>query len=82
MPPQGNPTPGWYPDPSGGGGQRYWDGRNWTAIAPPGSPAGVPVAAKAGMSKGKKIAIGVGGGIVALAAIGSIGDSGDKSKPE
>jgi hypothetical protein len=34
------------------------------------------------MSRGKKIAIGVGGGIVALAAIGSIGDSGDKSKPE
>lgn len=21
---------GWYPDPSGAGGQRYWDGRTWT----------------------------------------------------
>jgi hypothetical protein len=34
------------------------------------------------MSKGKKIAIGVGGGIVALVAIGSIGDSDSKTKSE
>jgi Protein of unknown function (DUF2510) len=26
--------PGWYPDP-GSGGQRYWDGRQWTAYALP-----------------------------------------------
>jgi hypothetical protein len=28
---------GWYPDPSGSGGQRYFDGANWTdrqAVAP------------------------------------------------
>lgn len=24
------PLPGWYPDPSGGPGQRYWDGQKWT----------------------------------------------------
>jgi len=23
-------TPGWYPDPWGGGGHRYWDGQAWT----------------------------------------------------
>ncbi|HEV7720640.1 MAG TPA: DUF2510 domain-containing protein [Iamia sp.] len=23
-------TPGWYPDPWGGGGHRYWDGQRWT----------------------------------------------------
>ena len=27
--------PGWYPDPSGSCGRRYWDGNDWTAHAPP-----------------------------------------------
>ncbi|WP_205267455.1 DUF2510 domain-containing protein [Mycolicibacterium sphagni] len=30
--------PGWYPDPWGGPGQRYWDGRQWTAATVAGSP--------------------------------------------
>jgi hypothetical protein len=25
-----SPPPGWYPDPSGGPSQRYWDGTRWT----------------------------------------------------
>src|SRR4051794_28151147 len=24
------PRADWYPDPNGGGGQRYWDGTRWT----------------------------------------------------
>jgi hypothetical protein len=29
------PQPGWYPDPSGAPGQRYFDGHQWTISAPP-----------------------------------------------
>ena len=33
------PTPaGWYPDPDGSGGQRYWDGSAWTEHRPPATP--------------------------------------------
>ena len=32
-PPQG-PPPGWYEDPSGDGGWRYWNGAAWTSRAP------------------------------------------------
>ena len=34
-----NPSPGWYPDPAGGGGIRYWDGRGWTTHVQPGRHA-------------------------------------------
>ena len=39
------PLPGWYPEPSGGSGLRYWDGREWTAVAPappPPAPSATP----------------------------------------
>jgi hypothetical protein len=33
------PTPaGWYPDPDGSGGQRYWDGSGWTEHRSPATP--------------------------------------------
>ena len=35
------PAAGWYPDPSGGSGQRYFDGVNWGPSAPP--PASSPL---------------------------------------
>jgi hypothetical protein len=34
------PPPGWYPDPSGAPGRRYWDGRQF--VAAPGPPFGQP----------------------------------------
>ncbi|HVX22828.1 MAG TPA: DUF4328 domain-containing protein [Acidimicrobiales bacterium] len=42
-PPPGPPA-GWYPDPAGGGGSRWWDGSRWTEhLAGPPSPS-VPAA--------------------------------------
>jgi uncharacterized protein YxjI len=38
---QSPPPPGWYPDPSGGAGTRWWDGQAWTEhVQPP--PAAPP----------------------------------------
>lgn len=33
-----NPQPGWYPNPSGEPGQRYWDGTEWTIVNVPSPP--------------------------------------------
>lgn len=34
------PAPGWYPDPAGSGGERYWDGEGWSHVT---RPASIPV---------------------------------------
>jgi hypothetical protein len=40
---------GWYPDPAGSGGQRWWDGIGWTQhLAPPQQPAPSPAAVPSG----------------------------------
>ena len=31
-------APGWYPDPAGGPSQRWWDGSQWTNLAPTPTP--------------------------------------------
>jgi hypothetical protein len=31
----GAAPPGWYPDPAGNGGQRYWNGSAWSDPPPP-----------------------------------------------
>jgi hypothetical protein len=41
----GHVQPGWYDDPTGPGGQRWWDGTAWTEHARPGAwPGGAPAA--------------------------------------
>jgi hypothetical protein len=42
-PPQAAPAAGWYTDPGGSGGLRYWDGRMWTGhVTEPRPPAPPP----------------------------------------
>lgn len=38
--PPGNTPAGWYPDPSGAGQQRYWDGTQWTEHHAPAAAGG------------------------------------------
>jgi hypothetical protein len=75
FPPPPQVPPGWYPDPSGGAGQRYWNGTSWAEPQTQPPTFEVP---KAGMSKGMKIGLGVGALAVTLVALGSFGDN-DKS---
>ena len=39
----GSTPAGWYPDPSGSGQQRYWDGTQWTEHYAPGAGYAQPV---------------------------------------
>jgi len=43
----GTPPPGWYPDPAGGWGRRWWDGARWTnQVAMPPTPPAKAASAK------------------------------------
>src|SRR5438309_2717426 len=46
----GQIEPGWYADPEGSGKWRWWDGRQWGAVAPT-TGAATPTAPKQGRSK-------------------------------
>lgn len=57
----GGPSAGWYPDPAGSGGLRYWDGAAWTAhVTAPMAPASpfatpAPPVAAASLRTGPKV---------------------------
>jgi hypothetical protein len=65
-PPPPPTPPGWYPDPTGVGGRRYWDGSAWgpAASSPPPQPASTPLENWSRLA-GKTKAI-IGGVVVAV----------------
>ncbi|MGU3654095.1 DUF2510 domain-containing protein [Mycolicibacterium sp. A43C] len=67
------PAAGWYPDPSGAGRQKYWDGQKWTDGPPP-KPK------PQGFSR-KTILFGVLAVFVVVAIISAFGGGGDNSSP-
>jgi hypothetical protein len=79
--------PGWYPDPSGTPGQRYFDGKEWTehcAVAPSAAPAWTPPPGPAGKQK-LKVWPWIAGGagvLVLLIILGSVAGGNDqKNEP-
>ena len=86
------PPPGWYPDPEGRPGLRYWDGTNWTISAPPtpaaptpayaGPGVSTPTAAHAGKPVGsinKRWVWGVAAAFMAVVVIALMSDGGSDS---
>ena len=83
------PSAGWFPDPQGGSGQRFWDGQGWTGqvrqapsetSSPPPEPEPVPVlVAPPGPVSGGGVRSGSGGrwlwvaGIVVVAVVAAAG---------
>lgn len=62
---------GWYADPAGGPGQRYWDGALWHDAVP--ARAGVPTKPKRGLSTRALIVAGV--VVVGIVVVGNVVES-------
>lgn len=63
---------GWYPDPEGSGGQRYWTGESWSDHRAPHAemPAAAQAAPKSGLDP--KVIIGLAAAAVALVIVGVV----------
>lgn len=72
------PQAGWYPDPDGKGGQRYFDGTNWGPAAPPAPTLTAPQPKKSG--SGGKVIAAVVGIFLLLFLIGKCEGSSDDDK--
>lgn len=81
--PMTTPTPGWYadPDPSNAGGQRFWDGGQWTQHSAPGTPRPTPQPpqptpgppqSRSGGNHGLKVVLSIAAVVILAVGIGSI----------
>jgi len=83
------PPPGYYPDPAGSGGQRWWDGAHWTGHLAPAAPPDPfhvePASASTGAGRSSTaLAVGVIVVVLALIAVMAVihvGRSASKSPP-
>jgi len=51
-------TPGWYADPAGSGGKRYWDGTEWRGVGvPPASKRSTSIAGRVVLIAAAAVAI-------------------------
>lgn len=77
------PNPGWYadPDPSNAGGQRFWDGGQWTQHSAPGTPRPTPQPpqptpgpppSQSGGNRRLKIVLAIAAVVILAVGIGSI----------
>jgi len=67
--------PGWYPDPLGGEGARYWDGTEWEGAIHPDPPADVqefPEPATTPEKQRQRWLMWAGLGAAAVVAVGSL----------
>jgi hypothetical protein len=62
---------GWYPDPDGSGGQRYFDGAAWTEHRQPSAgPVGLGVEPPRRRTLDAKVFVGLGAAVILLAVVG------------
>jgi hypothetical protein len=73
--------PGWYPDPSGGPGQIYWDGHAWQT--PPTPPPGYvhPPQPASGAGRTTLVKFGLGAAVVLVLLVSAIHLFGGSSSP-
>ncbi|SBS73756.1 hypothetical protein MHPYR_180036 [uncultured Mycobacterium sp.] len=76
-------VPGWYPDPAGGNGQRYWDGHSWGPVAP-GTPAPMPAPARPSkpMSNAGKAILIIGSVVLAASCVAYLATGPHSSAPD
>ena len=83
--PSGLPNPGWYDDPAGSGGQRFWDGSGWTdqtrAQPASGPPSSYRPARRGVLFAGAFVAVLILGAVVGLVVGGPSGSDPSTSSP-